>query len=422
MKPTVGRVVPERKDRSRRGTDHAVMRELNRSLVLDLLKERSPISRAAIAKLTALAKPTVSTIVDDLVTEGLVHEIGIGETRSSGGRPPILLEFNQRSEFLVGIEIGVRHTTIALADARGHELTRLELSMSPTDPSDTLRTIATEIRRMMRGGGAPLGRLAAIGIVVPGLVDANTAVCLLAPNIGWRNVPVRQLLARHFPKVPIFVHNTVDPATVAESLEGAGDGVEDIAMLWVSTGIGAGLLAGGRVFGGHGGISGEIGHCFVPGGTEKCNCGKIGCLETVASGPAIARMAKKAIAAGRKTSLSARGKRQLTSRDVAAAAADGDKLALEVLADAGRALGVAASWLVNIFNPQLVLLGGGVVEAGDPLLVPLREALYANALPQAMEKVLDVRTTRLGGDAAVRGAVLLARQRSESYYRVLFQV
>ena len=411
--------MPVRKDKQRFGADHAVMRELNRSLVLDLLKERSPISRAAIAKLTALAKPTISTIVDDLVSEGLVHEIGIGETRSNGGRPPILLEFNQRSEFLVGVEIGVRHTTIALADARGHELTRTELSMSPTKPSDTLRTIATEIRRTMRSAGAPLGRLAAIGIVVPGLVDANTAACLLAPNIGWRNVPVRDLLARSFTKVPIFVHNTVDPATVAESLEGAGEGVEDIVMLWVSTGIGAGLLAGGRVFGGHGGISGEIGHCFVPGATEKCNCGKIGCLETIASGPAIARTAKKAIAAGRKSSL--KGKRGLTSVDVATAAAEGDKLALEILADAGEALGIAASWLVNIFNPELVLLGGGVVEAGDALLLPLREALHANALPQALEKLLDVRASSLGGDAAVRGAVLLARQQAESYYRVVFQ-
>jgi glucokinase-like ROK family protein len=396
------------------------MRELNRSLVLDLLKERSPISRAAIAKLTALAKPTVSTIVDDLVSEGLVHEIGIGETRSNGGRPPILLEVNQRSEFLVGVEIGVRHTTIALADARGHELTRTELAMSPKNPSDTLRTIANEIRRAMRSAGAPLGRLAAIGIVVPGLVDAHTAACLLAPNIGWRNVPVRDLLARSFAKVPIFVHNTVDPATVAESLEGAGEGVEDIAMLWVSTGIGAGLMAGGRVFGGHGGISGEIGHCFVPGGTEKCNCGKVGCLETIASGPAIARTAKKAIAAGRKSSW--KNKRQLSSLDVASAAADGDKLAIEVLADAGHALGIAASWLVNIFNPELVLLGGGVADAGDPLMVPLRDALRTHALPHAMEKVLDVRVSRLGGDAAVRGAVLLARQRSESYYRVVFQV
>lgn len=407
-------------DTNRRlGADHAVMRELNRSLVLDLLKQESPISRASIAKLTALAKPTVSTIVDELVSEGLVREIGIGETRSTGGRPPVLLEFNERSHFLIGIEIGVRHTTVALADARGAELTRSELKMSPAKAAETLRTIANEVRRIMRSAGAPLGRLGAIGIVVPGLVDASTATCLLAPNIGWRDVPVRELLSRSFPRVPIFVHNTVDPANVAESLEGAGTGYSDIAMLWASTGVGAGLLFNGRVFGGHGGVSGEIGHCYVPGGTERCNCGKIGCLETIASGPSVARAAKQAIKAGRKTSLA--GKRQLTSVDVAAAAAAGDRVALEVLADAGRALGIAASWLVNIFNPELVLVGGGLSEAGAPLLDPLREALAEHALPQALDKVAGVRPTELGGDAAVRGAVLLARQQSESYYRVVFQ-
>lgn len=404
----------------RLGADHAVMRELNRSLVLDLLKQNSPISRAAIAKLTALAKPTVSTIVDDLVSDGLVREIGIGQTRSNGGRPPILLEFNERSHFLIGVEIGVKHTTIALADAQGRELTRTELRMSPTKPAETLDTIANEIRRTMRSAGAQLGRLAAIGIVVPGLVDANTATCLLAPNIGWRDVPVRELLARSFSRVPIFVHNTVDPANVAESLEGAGEGFGNIAMLWASTGVGAGLLANGRVFGGHGGISGEIGHCYVPGATERCNCGQVGCLETIASGPSVARAAKQAIKAGRRTVLA--GKRQLTSVDVAAAAAAGDALALEVLADAGRALGIAASWLVNLFNPELVLIGGGLSDAGEPLLGPLEAALREHALPQAMEKVVGVRATSLGGDAGVRGAVLLARQQSESYYRVVFQV
>ncbi|HET7572639.1 MAG TPA: ROK family protein [Gaiellaceae bacterium] len=395
------------------------MRELNRSLVLDLLKQESPISRAAIAKLTALAKPTVSTIVDELVSEGLVREIGTGESRSTGGRPPVLLEFNARSHFLVGVEIGVRHTTVALADARGAELTRSELRMSPTKPVDTLRTIANEIRRLLRGAGAPLGRLGAIGIVVPGLVDASTATCLLAPNIGWRDVPVRDLLARSFARVPIFVHNTVDPANVAESLEGAAAGYSDVVILWASTGVGAGLLFNGRVFGGHGGISGELGHCYVPGATDRCACGKIGCLETIASGPSVARAAKRAIDAGRKTSLA--GKRQLTSIDVAAAAAAGDALALEVLRDAGRALGIAASWLVNIVNPELVLIGGGLSEAGAPLLGPLREAVAEHALPQAYERVVDVRPTELGGDAAVRGAVLLARQQSESYYRVVFQ-
>lgn len=396
------------------------MRELNRSLVLELLKERSPISRAAIARLTELAKPTVSTIVDDLVSEGLAREIGTGETRSNGGRPPILLEFNERSQYLVGVEVGVRHTTIMVADARGEELARTEIALSPTRAPAAFRVIATEIRKIMRSAGAPLGRLAAVGIVVPGMVDANSATCLLAPNIGWRDVPVRDLLARSF-KVPIFVHNTADPATVAESLEGAGEGIGDIAMLYASTGIGAGLLAGGRVFGGHGGISGEIGHCVLPGATERCNCGKVGCLETIASGPAIARAAERAILAKRPTSLASKRRKPLTSIDVAIAAADGDALAIELLADAGRALGVAASWLVNLFNPELLIIAGGLADAGEPLMTPLRRSLEENALPQVLEKLVDVRTWRLGADAPVRGAVLLARQQSETYYRVVFR-
>lgn len=403
----------------RAGTDHAMMRELNRSLVLDLLKEESPISRAAIAKLTELAKPTVSTIVDDLVSEGLVREIGMGASRSSGGRPPILLEFNERSQFLVGVAIGTRHTAIVLADARGAELARSELPTPRTSPADAFRRLATEIRRLLRSAAAPIGRLGAIGICVPGLVDETTSTCLLAPNIGWRDVPVRDLLARSF-SVPIFVHNTSQAVAVAESIEGAGKDKGDIALLYASTGIGAGLLSDGRVYHGFHGLAGEIGHCTVPGAKERCSCGKVGCLETVASGPAIARAAERAIAAGRKSSL-ARGRRKtLTSIDVAAAAAEGDRLARDLVAAAGEALGLAASWLVNLFNPAIVIVAGGLAEIGEPLLGPLREALHENALPQAAD-TLEVRPSSLGQDAAARGAVLLARQQSETYYRVVFR-
>jgi predicted NBD/HSP70 family sugar kinase len=412
-------MVDESKTKPRRGADHAMMRELNRSLVLDVLKERSPLSRAAIAKQTALAKPTVSAIIDDLVTEDLVREIGVGSARTNGGRPPIMLEFNERSQFLVGVAVGVRQTTIVLADARGDELARAELPTSRAKPVDVFRQLANEIRKTLRTAGAPLGRLGAIGIVVPGLVDAKTAVCLLAPNIGWRDVPVRDLLARSF-KVPIFVHNTSQAVAVAESIEGDGERESPIALLYASTGIGAGLLVDGHVYHGFGGVSGEIGHCVVPGATERCNCGKIGCLETIAAGPAIARAAERAVAAGKRTLLAQARRQPLSSVDVAAAAAAGDEVATEVLCDAGRALGIASSWLVNIFNPRLLIVAGGLAEIGEPIMAPLRAALKEHALPQAAAEV-EVRASRLGADAAARGAVLLARQRSETYYRVVFQ-
>jgi glucokinase-like ROK family protein len=392
------------------------MRELNRSLVLDLIKQRSSISRASIAKATDLAKPTVSAIVDDLVQEGLVREIGMGQPTTGGGRPPILLEFNARSQFVVGVHIGVRRTTIVVADARGAEIGRIQQTTVKRKPAEVLAKIAASITGALKEAGVPNKRLGAVGVCVPGLVDFDAGICLLAPNLGWKDVDVRTPLESAL-KVPVFVHNTAQAAAVAESVEGAGQGAANMVLLYVGSGIGAGIISDGRLFHGASGIAGEIGHCRMVGATAKCNCGKIGCLETVATGPAIVEAAQKALAGGAKSSLPSKG---LTAEAIADAAAAGDKLAVQLLANAGRELGTAASWLVNMLNPELLLIGGGLAQAGEPLIGPLRDTVQELALPQAAKRV-EIKQSALGQDAEPRGAVLLALQYAETYFRVVFQ-
>src|SRR4051794_32893333 len=157
-----------RSDEPRRGADHNVMREVNRSLVLALVKEGGPVSRASIARSTTLAKPTVSAIVDELIADGLVREIGPGSTAVSGGRPPILLEFNARSQLVVGVYIGARRTTIAVSDAAGEEIARRQWPTSRAPAVDALRGVATEVLSAIAAASLPGARLAAVGAVVPG--------------------------------------------------------------------------------------------------------------------------------------------------------------------------------------------------------------------------------------------------------------
>ncbi|MER7281304.1 ROK family protein [Dactylosporangium sp. NPDC000244] len=399
-----------RSDEPRRGADHNVMREVNRSLVLTMVKEGGPVSRASIARSTTLAKPTVSAIVDELIAEGLVREIGPGSTAVSGGRPPILLEFNARSLLVVGVHIGARRTAIAIGDATGEEIVRRELATPGpgTAPGEVLRTVAAEIRAGIAGAGLPGAKIAAVGAVLPGLTDFHAGVCLLAPNLGWRDVPVRDLLAAELQGAPVYVHNAGQAAAVAENLEGAGERVGDLALLYTGTGLSAGVLSDGRVFHGVGGTAGEIGHNAVPGNAEPCNCGKVGCLETLASGPAIVRAAKRA------------GLDGFDARDVTAAARDGDPAARRIIEEVGEYLGLAASWLINAYNPALVVVGGGLAAIGDLLLEPLRAAAARHALAPALRGV-EIRASKLGPDAEVRGAVLLALQHSETYYRVVFR-
>ena len=397
------------------------MRELNRSLVLDLVKHGSPISRAAIAKATELAKPTVSAIVDDLVRDGLVNEIGMGQPTRGGGRPPILLEFNRRSQFVIGVQVGVRATNIVVADASGEEVTRVQRPALKRKANEALTKLAGYINEAIDQSGIARKRLAAVGVCVPGLVDADTGTCLLAPNLGWKNVDVRGPLQSAL-KVPVFVHNTAQAVAVAENIEGAGQGASDIIVLYIGSGIGSGIVSDGRLFHGAAGIAGEIGHCEIPGATEKCTCGKTGCLETVASARAIVAAAERAVTKrkGASSALAKFAPGALTAVEVAEAAAAGDALANELLAEAGRQLGTAASWMVNLLNPQALIVGGGLAQAGEALLGPLREAVHEAALPQSADSV-TIKASALGQMAETRGAVLLALQSSETYYRVVFQ-
>jgi glucokinase-like ROK family protein len=412
-----------RVDEPRRGADHNVMREVNRSLVLTLVKEGGPVSRASIARSTTLAKPTVSAIVDELIADGLVREIGPGSTATSGGRPPILLEFNARSQLVVGVYVGARRTTIAVSDAAGDEIARRQWPTSRGAAVDALREVAAEVLSAIAEASVPGARLAAVGAVVPGLTDFHTGVCLLAPNLGWRDVPVRDLLSEAL-GAPVYVHNAGQAAAVAENLEGAGGRVGDLALLYAGTGLSAGVVSDGRVFHGNGGMAGEIGHNAMPGNAEPCNCGKVGCLETVASGPAILRAVRRALADGAASTLTekavARGLSGLNVLDVGAAAEAGDPVARAAVEAAGEYLGLAASWLINTYNPAVVVVGGGLMALGESLLTPLREAVERHTLAPALRAV-EIRRSELGPDAEVRGAVLLALQHSETYYRVVFR-
>jgi predicted NBD/HSP70 family sugar kinase len=418
---TNGRVTrPGGRRGGREGADHNVMRELNRSLVLDVLRSEGPISRAAIAKLTSLGKPTVSAIVDELLLDGLVREVGMGTVSAAGGRPPILLQFEERSLFVVGVHLDPARTTIALADATGQEVERTVMRTPRGRPETVLSRLAGAIGSVVDSGAAPRERLAAVGVALPGLVDFRSGVCLLASGLGWRDVPARELLAREL-EVPVFVHHAGQAAAVAENLEGAADDSDDVVVLHAGAGVAAGILSGGRVFDG-GGIAGEIGHCALPGAAGRCDCGKVGCLETVASTAALVRAVERRVEQGRSTALASRlGARGPLPADVAQAAAHGDEVALEVSAEIGGALGLGASWLINLFGPAVLVVAGELAGIGEPLLGPLREAAAELTLPALRERV-DLRTARLGRDAEIRGAALLALQRCQRSYRVVVQV
>ncbi|GAC1576560.1 MAG: ROK family protein [Candidatus Dormibacteria bacterium] len=389
------------------GIAPGMLRQVNRSAVERLLRERGPLSRTDLARLAGLAKPTVSAIVTEMLDEGLVRETGA--RASSIGRRPILLEYQSAREFVVGVQLGVNRTVVMAANSSGAEVCSMEAAAVGRDGD--LSSVASAVLECLKQGRVPRRRLAAVGVCVPGMVDISEGVCVHAPNLGWRDVPVRAQLEGIL-EVPVHLTNVTHAAAVAEAEEGAARGSSDVVLLYAGTGIGCGILSGGRIFRGGGGMSGEVGHSPIPGRSEQCACGRQGCLEAVAGAAALVRAYRKA-----------RPEWNRRPHDGALAlaqdAAAGNAIAAGLLAEAGVALGVGAAWLVNLFNPQVLVLAGGLMEAGDVLVEPLQQTLAKYALPGHLARV-NVVHSELGRKAYVRGAVLLARGQTTSHYRAVF--
>ena len=394
------------RDTSLPGVDAARTRAFNRSVVLARIKDQGPISRAMIGRSTTLAKATVSVIVDELISSGLVVETGVGTSSRKGGRPPILLQYNGRSELLVGIHIGVQRTTVAVATGSGEELARRSATTVRTSPEETIDLCADLTREALAELAAELVEVVAVAVCLPGLTDSVRGVCLLAPNLGWRDVPVMTMLAvRLGTTVPIRVQNTTQAVALAENLEGAGVGVRDLLLVYVGTGIGSAFIHDGVLIGGARGIAGELGHCTVPGATRRCSCGKVGCLETLASAHGIRATVLASIASGSERPAALAG--IITTEQVARCAMEGEPACIRAVEQAGTELGRVVSWAINLLNPTTVIIAGGVAEMGELLLRPLRTAVQADALAELFASV-DIRQAELGQEAKVRGAILTA--------------
>jgi predicted NBD/HSP70 family sugar kinase len=395
-----------------KGNNQAI-REVNRSIILDLVRRERRISRTELARRSKLTKPTVSTIVDELIADGVVREVGFGASVAGGGRPARLLDFNEDSAAYLGIHFGVQTITVAVADARGQifeSRSRPAIFDSPARSLKALRPLVTEALRAAR---VPRSRLQGSAVTVPGLYDQESGVCVLAPNLGWRDFPVRAALTEEL-GMPVIVNNITNARAVAEGRVGAARGARSYVYVYVGMGVGSGIVTDGRLFLGRRGMAGEIGHCPVVADGPLCGCGRHGCLEAVASTMAITRAIEKAIAAGEETVL--RDQRPLRAAAITAAARDGDALSCRILSQVGEHLGRGVSYLLNILNPEMVVLAGPYVAAGEVLLGPLRAAVARHAVqPDGVAIVPAI----LAEDADLIGAVSMVMDQTSRSYRIV---
>lgn len=312
----------------------------------------------------------------------------------------------------IGVDLG---GTQIRAARYGRDLVRQERVALPTGAADGQTAVLSRIESAIHAVWPKAnGEVIAIGMAAPGPVDSRSGVVLFAPNLpGWEHFPLRDWLEQTF-GVPAFVGNDANLAALGEYRFGAGRGVDDLVYLTISTGIGGGIVLGGRLFEGGRGLGGEVGHIVVDVDGPPCLCGNRGCLEALASGPAIARAARAAIAAGRSSQIRERvggDLERITAREVSLAAKEGDELAREILRRAGGYIGAAVVSLMYLLNPSLFVIGGSVAKAGELLFEPIRETV-AVRIPEAYRSGVSIRPAALGDDAGLAGTLALILERA----------
>jgi glucokinase-like ROK family protein len=390
--------------------DQALVREINLSVIMNHLRTNAPISRAALAETTGLNKTTVSSLVNELIERQFVQEIGLASP--SAGRPATLLKLNPTAGFIVSCEIGTYFILVICTDFspkviwRHQEPFDLELGQHAI-----IERMLAILNQAIEAGCSAGGPLLGITIGIPGLVDQSTGTLLFAPNLGWRDLPVRAILQESF-KVPLFVDNEANIAALGEHYFGAARGYEEVLYISAGVGLGGGIVHGGRVFSGVTGVGAEFGHMTLDPDGEICKCGNQGCWETQVSQQALFRHVWRRIDQGEASRLSEMtgGRRaSLTVSLIVEGARAGDAVALDALEIIGRHLGIGIASLVNALNPELVVFGGILSLAGEFLLPVIIKEVERRALKwnrEAMQLVL----ARHSSDACVMGGVAAVYQ------------
>jgi glucokinase len=310
----------------------------------------------------------------------------------------------------IGVDLGGTKILTALVDEQGQVTSRVRIPTPKGGPEAVVDAVVEAVHEVCARAGVDRSAARGVGVGAPGPLDPESGVVFEPPNMpGWRDVPLAEMLSRRL-GLCVAVENDANAAAMGEHWVGAGAGIDDLIYITVSTGIGGGLILGGRLYRGVTGTAGEVGHVVIETGGPRCGCGRLGCLEALASGTAIAREARAAVLAGQPTSLSVIPVERLEAEDVARAAREGDPLARKVFARAAAALGTGIANLVNLFNPSLVIVGGGVARAGDLLFGPVRRIVHQEAFerPGAAVRIVPA---GLGDDVGAVGAAAVARER-----------
>jgi predicted NBD/HSP70 family sugar kinase len=365
-------------------------------VLFQLLRDGRARTRAELALTTGLARSTVASRIDALIASGLVGPAG--EATSSGGRPPSRFAFNPAVRVVLAVDVGATHVIVAVTDLNGEVLGEQRLAQDVADgPDAVLDRVVSEGLLLLAKAGRAVDDVAGVGMGLPGPVEHATGRPVKPPIMpGWDGFDVVAHVQRSLP-VPVLVDNDVNIMALGERTAHWPEH-ENFLFIKVATGVGSGIISSGMLQRGANGTAGDLGHVRVPRGDEVlCRCGNYGCLEALASGPALAaELDRQGVPAGR-------------GSDVLRLVAQGNLQAIQVLRQAGRDVGDVLATVVNLLNPSVIVIGGSLGQAGEHLMAGVREVVYRRSLPLATAH-LRIALSMAGDRAAILGASQMVTQ------------
>jgi glucokinase-like ROK family protein len=378
--------------------------------LIDLVRKYGEFSKADLVAFTEYSRTKITSCIQSLLNKKILITNNI--TEYSGGRRSKTFSLNGNLGLVAGVDIGATSIDLAIADFSGKSLVRYSEPATVKDgPIKILGRACSLLEKMLKENDLSPEKMNGIGIGVPGPVDFSVGTLVSPPIMpGWDRYPIIQTVQQWFPSANVVVDNDVNVMALGEINQGAGKGVDNLIFVKIGTGIGAGIICEGNIYRGSSGCAGDIGHISVDKSGPLCHCGNRGCLEALAGGPAIAERALMAAQAGKSPILMKyyeMNGQVLHTEDVGDAAREGDAVAIEVIRESGQYIGDVLASLVNFYNPEMIVIGGGVRNLGNLLLSSIRQTVL-NRSTSLATRDLHIVFSETGPDAGVVGAVNLA--------------
>ncbi len=390
--------------------NNKLLKEINETSLLELIRINKQVSKAELAQITGLSPTACGIIVTNLLDKGYIREAGIGT--SKGGRRPILYELTPRSYFSIGVDIDIDYIRFILMDITGEVEFKDKISCDfARAASESIRLMEEKIAEIIKNYNIEHDRLLGVGVSVPGMVDNLTHEIIFAPNLGWEQVNLEHMMSR-IGDFPIYVDNEAMCSALCENWIGCCMEESDFVCINMKSGIGSSIFAAGNLYRGCCGSAGEIGHITVDQNGPRCACGNYGCLEALVSARTMVEKAQKLVRQGLITDFE--NIEAITVDDIFRLVREGNESARIILVESAGYLGLAIANLINTVNPSKIVLGKELVKFSEDILDHLKSIASAKALKYPASRV-EVVLSKIGEDSSALGAAIIPLKKLFGY-------